>query len=115
MQKIYTLLFISMVFLFSFSCKKTKPAEANISVVDTLNRPIGGATVVVRQDSVINPTTGIRANVYQEHITASDGNAHFTFDWEAVLNVEVTKDALSAKDYIRLEQNKTVAKTVVVK
>ena len=84
-------------------------------MVDTLNRPVGGATVVLRQDSVVNPKTGMRANVYQEQHTASDGNAHFTFDWEAVLNVEVTKDALYAKDYVRLEQNKTVTKTVVVK
>ena len=115
MQKIYTALFLVMIFLFSLSCKKTKPAEANVSVVDTLNRPVGGATVVLRQDSVINPNTGVRANVYQEQRTAGDGNAHFTFDWEAVLNVEVTKDALYAKDYIRLEQNKTVSKTVIVK
>ena len=115
MHKIYSSVFILTIIFFSFSCKKTKPAEANVSVVDTLNRPVGGATVVLRQDSVVNPNTGIRANVYQEQLTAGDGNAHFTFDWEAVLNVEVTKDALSAKDYIRLEQNKTVSKTVIVK
>src|SRR5436190_21511373 len=112
MQKIFTASFIVMIILFSFSCKKTTPAEANITVVDTLNRPIGGATVVLRQDSVVNTNTGVRANVYQEQHTASDGNAHFEFEWEAVLNVEVTKDALSAKDYIRLEQSKTVTKTV---
>ena len=115
MQKIFTASLIMMIILFSFSCKKTTPAEANVTVVDTLNRPVGGATVVLRQDSVRSTTTGVQANVYQEQHTSSDGNAHFEFEWEAVLNVEVTKDALSAKDYIRLEQSKTVTKTVIIK
>ena len=106
---------ISICLAFSFSCKKTKPAEANILVKDTLDRPIRGATVVLRQDSVVSTTTGARADVYQEKTTSSDGNAHFEFEWEAVLNVEVTKDALSAKDYIRLEQSKTVSKTIIAK
>lgn len=115
MQKIFTALFAVMIVVFSFSCKKTKPAEANVTIVDTLNRPVGGATVVLRQDSVINNTTGVRADIYQEKTTSGDGNAHFEFKWEAVLNVEVTKGSLSAKDYIRLEQSKTVSKTVIIK
>ena len=115
MHKIYIALFAIMIFTLSQSCKKTTPAEANVSVVDSLNRPVGGATVVLRQDSVVNPNTGVRANIYQEQRTGGDGNAHFTFDWEAVLNVEVTKDALSAKDYIRLEQSKTVTKQIIIK
>lgn len=115
MRKNYSVFIIIAVMAAGMSCKKTKPAEANISVVDTLNRPVGGATVVLRQDSVVNANTGVRADVYQEHVTASDGIAHFSFEWEAVLNVEVSKDALSAKDYIRLEQSKTVTKTITIK
>ncbi len=114
-MRIVLICFITFTLVFSFSCKKTTPAEANVSVVDTLNRPVGGATVVLRQDSVVSTTSGVRANVYQEKKTASDGNAHFSFDHEAVLNVEITIDARSAKDYIRLEQSKTVSKTVVVR
>ncbi len=114
MQKIVTTLLLVSLVAFTFSCKKTTPAEANITVVDSLNRPVGGASVVLRQDSVINPNTGIRADIFQEKITSSDGNAHFEFEWEAVLNVEITKDVLSAKDYIRLEQSKTVTKTIMI-
>lgn len=115
MQKIITVIFITIFFSLCFSCKKTTPAEANITVLDTLNRPVAGASVVLRQDSVINPNTGVRADIFQEKITASDGNAHFEFDWEAVLNVEITKDVLSGKDYIRLEQSKTVNKSIIIK
>jgi len=114
MRIIYIGLILTATIL-SASCKKTKPAEANVMIKDTLDRPVGGATVVLRQDSVISTTTGVRADVYQEKVTASDGNAHFEFEWEAVLNVEVTKDGMVGKDYIRLEQSKTVSKTVIVK
>ena len=115
MQKIFVALFILVVAGLCFSCKKTKPAEANVTVTDTLNRPVGGATVVLRQDSVVNTTTGVRADIYQEKTTGGDGTAHFEFEWEAVLNVEVSKGSLSAKDYIRLEQSKTVSKTIIAK
>ena len=97
------------------SCKKTEPCEAIITVVDTLGCPVSAAKVVLRQDSVVNPQTGVRADVFDEEFTTSNGEAIFKFQWEAVLNVEVTSLTLTAKDYIRLEQSETVRKTVVVK
>lgn len=97
------------------SCKKTEPCEVVISVVDTNGRDIQGAKVVLRQDSVINPETGVRANIFDEEFTTSSGEAFFKFSWEAVLNVEVTYLTSDAKDFVRLEQGKTVRKTVIVK
>ncbi|MBK7965689.1 MAG: hypothetical protein IPK10_10680 [Bacteroidetes bacterium] len=97
------------------SCKKTKDCEAIITVVDTLGRAVPGAKVVLRQDSVVNPQTGVRADIFGEQFTTSNGEAIFSFKWESVLNVEVTSLTTSAKDYIRLEQSKTVRKTVTVK
>jgi len=97
------------------SCKKTKDCEAIITVVDTLGRPVAAAKVVLRQDSVVNPQTGVRADIFDEEFTTSNGEAIFKFKWEAVLNVEVTSLTTSAKDYIRLEQSETVRKTVTVK
>lgn len=97
------------------SCKKTKDCEAVVTVVDTLGRAVAGAKVVLRQDSVVNPQTGVRADIFDEEFTTSNGEAIFKFKWEAVLNVEVTSLTLSAKDYIRLEQSETVRKTVTVK
>jgi len=97
------------------SCKKTEDCEAIITVVDTLGRPVAAAKVVLRQDSVVNPQTGVRADIFDEEFTTSNGEAIFKFKWEAVLNVEVTSLTTSAKDYIRLEQSETVRKTVTVK
>ena len=99
----------------SSSCKKTKDCEAIITVVDSTGKAVAGAKVVLRQDSVVNPQTGVRADIFGEQFTTSSGEAIFSFKWEAVLNVEVTSLTTSAKDYIRLEQSETVRKTLTVK
>ncbi|MBL7923285.1 MAG: hypothetical protein JNL88_03715 [Bacteroidia bacterium] len=116
MNRILLLLGLALIgLLVVSSCKKTEPCEAIITVVDSLGRPVAAAKVVLRQDSVVNPQTGVRADVFDEEFTTSNGEAIFKFQWEAVLNVEVTAQTLTAKDYIRLEQSETVRKTVLVK
>jgi hypothetical protein len=97
-----------------YSCKKTSPANAIITVVDATGKSVAGAKVVLRNDSVQSPTTGAQAIIYQEATTDLSGKAEFSFKWEAVLFITATKGALSKKDYIRLEQSKTVEKTVIL-
>lgn len=110
------LVLISFFFSLSFySCKKTGPAEALVSVRDSSGKAISGATVILRQDTVVSQQTQVKANIYQEKVSDLEGNAFFTFQWEAVLNLEVSKGTLEETDYIRLEQSKTVEKTVVLK
>lgn len=111
---VVAVLFLSLNF-FTTSCKKTSPANATITVVDSLNKPIKGAKVVLRQDSVTNAGTGVKADIYDEKITDIYGNTHHSFKWEAVLNVEVTYGKIKTLDYIRLEQSKSVGKTIVLK
>lgn len=114
--KLLPLIFILSILTGTFySCRKTGPADAVVTIVDTLNRPVQGAKVVLRQDSVVNTHTGVQADVYQEQISDFNGQAVFSFQLEAVLIVEVTKGALYEDDYIRLEQSKQVEKTVILK
>jgi hypothetical protein len=97
------------------SCEKTSPAEALITVTDSTGKRIPGAVVVLRQDSVVNPTTGAQAVINESKLSDAAGQALFTFKLEAVLNVEVDKGTLSARDYIRLEQSKQVTKTIIIR
>ncbi len=106
---------LSIMILMTWSCKKTTPAEALISVRDTNGKAVSGATVVLKQDTVVNSTTGVKADIYEEKTTNSEGQAFFSFKWEAVLNVEVTKGTLVETDYIRLQQSKTVEKEIILK
>ena len=98
------------------ACEKTNgPADAVITVVDSTGKRIAGATVVLRQDSVVNSTTGAQAVINESKVTNSSGQAWFTFKLEAVLNIEASKGNLSALDYIRLEKNEEVTKTVTIR
>lgn len=108
-------LFSAVLISFTSSCKKEGPAEAVITVKDTLGRPISGAMVVLRQDSVSNPVNGVQASVNVEQLTDVSGQAYFSFDLEAVLIAEAEKGNLSARDFVRLEQSKTVSKTLVIR
>jgi hypothetical protein len=110
------LLFALVVASAAFSsCKKSGPAEAMITVVDSTGQRISGALVTLSQDSVINPVNNVQASANQVKQSDAAGQAFFSFKLEAVLNVEVVKGTKVAKDYIRLEQSKTITKTVVIR
>ncbi|MGI8893095.1 MAG: hypothetical protein ACR2GN_06510 [Bacteroidia bacterium] len=109
-------LFIAGLFCFAVvsSCKKTGPAEALIIVKNISGGRVQGATVVLRQDSVINANTGVQADVNQSKVTDFNGEALFEFKLEAVLNLEVTYDTFLVRDYIKLEQSEQVSKEIVL-
>jgi len=114
-QFILVLLAMSFIVAPFFSCKKSAgPADCIITVVDSSGSRIAGATVILKQDSVINPTNGVQASVLEEGKTGGLGSVAFSFKLEAVLNIEASKGAKSGKDFIRLEQGNTVTKTVVI-
>jgi len=112
---LWSALFFSMVVTFSSSCKKEGPADVVITVTDTLGRTISGALVTLRQDSVTNPVNGVQASVNEQQLTDGSGQAYFSFDLEAVLVAEAEKGTQSARDFVRLEQSKTVTKTLVIR
>ncbi|MBL0341033.1 MAG: hypothetical protein IPP71_08975 [Bacteroidetes bacterium] len=66
------------------ACKKSGPAEAVVTVIDSTGKRISGAIVVLRQDSVTNPTNNVQASVNQQQTTDAAGQAFFTFKPEAV-------------------------------
>ena len=99
-----------------FSCKKKETGcDAVVTVVDSVGKPVANAKVILSQDSVVNPSTGVQASVNQEATTDAYGLAQFSFDKEAVLNIEASKGTLTGRDYIRLEPGATVEKTVKIK
>ena len=104
-----------LAFVLVSSCKKNGPCEAVITVTDSTGKHISGAIVVLRQDSVINPTNGTQGAIFETGLTNSGGQATFTFKLEAVLIVEAQRGNLTARDYVRLEQSETVSKTVIIR
>ena len=112
--RLLTLILFS-VMITVYACRKTGPADAIVTVVDSTSSPVAGALVILRNDSIVKPVTNQQANVYQSQVTDGSGQAEFSFKLEAVLFVEVSKDTQEVKDDIRLEQSKRVEKTIVLK
>jgi len=94
------------------SCKKDGETKAVITVNDSVGQPVAGATVVLWQDTTVNPTTGVKSDVNVTKLTDSNGQAEFIFALESYLNIKATKDWRTANGFIRLKEHETVAKTV---
>lgn len=109
-------LLVLSITISTFSCKKKETGcDAVVTVTDTLGKTVTGALVILSQDSVVNPNTGVKASVYKESTTDGYGQAYFSFDKEAVLNIEASKGSLAGRDYIRLEPGASVEKSVQIK
>ena len=102
----------SFAFLTFFSCKKSGPTVAIITVVDSLGRPVGNANVRLWQDTSHSQQTGVKSNINVTKTSDGSGKATFEFDLEAYLNIEAVKGSDTAKGFIRLVEHETSEKTV---
>lgn len=96
---------------FSSSCGKKSDPKAEITVVDSLNKPIQGAKV-----RITSKTYNASSVIDENSTTDVKGKAYFTFKLEAILEVIATgKNNKTGRDYIQLEQSKTTEKTIIIK
>jgi hypothetical protein len=96
----------------ALSCKKTGPTSAVITVVDRNSAPVQGASVTLWQDTAVNNVNGVKSNLRVTKISDASGRAHFDFQLEAFLNIEVIKGVDTGRSFIRLKEDETVSQTV---
>lgn len=122
-----------VIFCFAFlginlfnSCKDDDPTVANITVVDTLGRGITGASVILWQDTTLDPSTATASQIANVPIsrrwtknTSSGGVATFDFpkpdNLERYLNIYASKGALVGRAFVRVEVDKTASQSVVIR
>jgi len=93
------------------SCKKDKPGKAVITVVDSLNLPVYGATVNLNSNN--NPEPGI---VKDKKVSDNNGKTYHEFPLEVILQVEVTKGTfVASKSNIHVIPGETANLTVKFK
>ena len=85
-----------------------------ITVVDSINRPVQGALVILWQDTAVNKSNGVVSELRVSKTTDASGKAEFEFQLEAFLNIDVLYNADTARSFIRLKEHETVNKTVVI-
>jgi hypothetical protein len=105
-------LFVYLVFL---SCKKTTECKLKIYTVDSLGLPLNGA--VVKIFASVKTVNGniIEADVKAQGVSNGVGGSYYTFKLPAILDVNANLDNKFGASIIKLEEGKTVEKTITLK
>ena len=114
--KITAFLFSLIIIATSFSsCTKDSDTIGIIKVVNSSGQAMSGVTVVLNQQNTIPGTDPIE-NLKQTKTTDANGKASFTYRYESILDVNVSKisnnDTYSGSGVIRLLRGKTEQITV---
>ena len=102
-----------------YSCQKAKDTIGIIIVKDSFGNTVAGATVVLHQDGAISQQgNSTNSELRKTNITDSNGRAEFTYELEAIFNVEVEKiegnNIYIGSNVIRLLKEKTVTQVVEI-
>ena len=114
--KITAFLFSLIIIATTFSsCTKDSDTIGIIKVVNSSGQAMSGVTVVLNQQNSIPGTDPIE-NLKQTKTTDATGKASFTYRYESILDVNVSKisnnDTYSGSGVIRLLRGKTEQITV---
>lgn len=107
-----------VLFLITFvvisSCRRNKDCELIVSVIDSSNAPVAGATVHVYPNQA--STSGNLTIQDQTGITDASGYASFIFKLPAILRADVSPPAPYGSTYalVKLEEGKSVTKGIKV-
>ncbi len=112
--------FLIAFFIISFSsCEKAKDTIGVIIVKDSNGNTVSQATVVLHQDGLISQQgSATNPDLRKTDKTDANGRAEFTYDLEAIFQVDVEKidgnNIYSGSNIIRLLKEKTVTKVVEI-
>ena len=93
LNKIFKSLLIGAFAIFALtlnSCKKPEDTKAIITVVDINGTVVKDAKVRLHQDGQISPS-GQYSEVSDEQWTDASGQTEHVFEYEAILNIDVSK------------------------
>ena len=102
------------------SCQKEKETIGIIIVKNSNGAVVSGASVTLWPDSTISPqgTNPDHRSLNKTNKTDENGKAQFTYELEAILNIEVIKvdgnSTYTGTNIIRLIRGKSVTKVVEI-
>lgn len=119
MKKIFKasiqLIYLSLIcmFLNSFcSCtKKSTTCKAQLSIVDSSNKAISGASIHIYTKTT--PPAG-QTKIEAKQKTGTNGIANFEFALQAIFDVDVTTGTITVSDKLNLQSGETVKKTISI-
>jgi hypothetical protein len=112
--------FFALVMIVAFaSCQKEKETIGIIIVKDSNGQVVSSASVTLFPEPAISPQGNLPdPSLTKTNNTDANGQVQFTYELEAILNIEVVKhegnDTLQGINIIRLLKGKSVTKVVEI-
>ncbi|MFO0323035.1 MAG: hypothetical protein ACK504_11495 [Bacteroidota bacterium] len=105
-------IFLGVVFT---SCKRKTECKLKIYTVDSLGLPLKGAVVKLFVNVKTVNGNIIEADVKAQGVSNGVGSSDYTFKLPAILDINANLDNKFGASIIKLEEGKTVEKTVILK
>ncbi len=124
MRQILPILFVALIAISFYSCRKEKDTTATVIVVNSFQEPVAGVSVRVYCPTATCANGSLNEDMDREDITNSSGKVKFNYteDYQlgqagfAVLDVEVTQIGSVSPDatgVIKIEEEQENEQTIV--
>lgn len=101
------------------SCQKKTDCKLTIKTVDAAGFPVAGAAVKLYANVKTSSGATVEADLKTEGVSDSGGSSSYTFKLPAILDVKAVATtgtvSISAVAIVKLEEGKTVEKTLTLK
>ena len=123
LNRIFKILILGVFFLLTsaifISCQEARDTIGVIIVKDSNGNTVSEATVVLHQDDAISQQgNNTNPDLRKTNITDANGRAEFTYELEAIFQVDVEKidgnNIYTGSNMIRLLKEKTVTQIVEI-
>ena len=115
MKLFTTILAFAIILGVSTSCQKNTDCKLTITTVDSSGNYLAGASVKLYANVKTSSGATVEADLKAEGISDGGGSSVYTFKLPAILDIKATLGNKSGVGIIKLEEGKTVEKTVTVK
>jgi hypothetical protein len=107
--------FALMTLVFSSSCEKKTDCKLIIKTQKENGSIVSGANIKLYANVKTSSGSIVEADLKAEGVSDASGSVSFTFKLPAILDVKAVSDTLEGVGVIKLEEGKTVDKTVIMK
>lgn len=103
------------VMAFNSSCQKNTDCKLVIKTQRENGNIVSGANVKLFANVKTSSGSTVEADLKAEGVSDGSGSVSFTFKLPAILDIKAVSDTLEGVGIIKLEEGKTVDKTVIMK
>lgn len=115
-MKLFTsIIALAIILGVNTSCQKNTDCKLTITTVDSLGAYLPNATVKLYANVKTSTGSTVEADLKAQGVSDGSGKSVYTFKLPAILDIKANLGNKSGVGIIKLEEGKTVEKTVTIK